>query len=161
MYEATKISGVIRTVEQIMLDNARRLTPQRRAVLAVLAARPGEHLTVEEICTAVRKLHAGTGLATVYRTLDLLEQMEVISYIKTESGQKRYELSPRWRHSMHHHLICLGCGAIIEVEGLELHDIYRQLAEKYGFTLTAQPVELWGYCSRCAGQVKGSAGSVS
>ncbi len=89
-----------------------RLTLPRQIILNVLTTTP-KHLSAEEIFLLVHKKYAGIGLATVYRTLDLLTDMNLISKFDFGDGRSRYELIGRSPKGYHHHLVCVGCGRIV------------------------------------------------
>ncbi|MBC7335672.1 MAG: transcriptional repressor [Clostridia bacterium] len=140
---------VVQRAEALLVRRAYRSTPQRRAIIAVLAAKKGEHLTAEEVFAAAKKTRPRIGLATVYRTLALLGKMGIVHHLRAEDGVSRYELSPAWRKARHHHLICLSCGSIREIEAAELDALYEKTALIHKFELVPQPLELWGYCQKC------------
>jgi Fur family ferric uptake transcriptional regulator len=94
-----------------------KLTPQRRAILNVIAENEGKHLSTEEIYDIVKVNCPEIGLATVYRTLQLLEKMGVVCRMNFDDGCNRYELVHHYEDHQHHHLVCLKCGSVEEVEG--------------------------------------------
>ena len=83
-----------------------KLTPQRLAILTAIEENKGKHLNTEEIYDLVKQRNPEMGLATVYRTLQLLEELEVVSSLNLEDGCIRYELYNDEGHHNHHHLIC-------------------------------------------------------
>ncbi|TDA68348.1 MAG: transcriptional repressor [Clostridia bacterium] len=101
---------VKRRVEEMLGNRDYRRTPQRQAILSVLAKGRGQHLTALEILKASREIHPEIGLATVYRNLEFLERAGVVARLHGDDGLRRYELSPTCRRGQHHHLVCLGCG---------------------------------------------------
>lgn len=126
-----------------------KLTPQRRAVLDVVIDNEGKHLSTEEIYDIVKKGCPEIGLATVYRTLQLLEKMGVICRMNFDDGCNRYELVHKDEDHQHHHLVCLKCGSVEEVEGDLLDDLERKIEDKYDFNITNHSVKFFGYCSKC------------
>jgi len=130
---------------------ALRFTPQRRAILEVLQARSGEHLSAEEIYELVKKGSPGIGLATVYRTLDLLVDTAIAHRLDFGDGRARYELARHEEHH-HHHLVCVECGTISEVNADLLQRIEEEVEAKNGFTVTDHHLKLYGYCRRCREQ---------
>lgn len=123
-----------------------RLTKQRQAVLEVIINNTGKHLSNGEIFEMVKQSHPDIGLATVYRTLPLLEKMNLLSKIYLDDGCTRYEsCSPKDR--AHHHLICITCGKVYEVQEELLGVKEKQiLADKY-FNTESYMIKLYGYCS--------------
>lgn len=101
--------------KQQLNERGCRLTGQRQAVMEVVLSNKGRHMSSEEIFEQVRQSYPGIGLATVYRTLPLLERMNLLSKIYLDDGCIRYELCDP-KEQVHHHLICMGCGAVYEVE---------------------------------------------
>lgn len=126
-----------------------KLTPQRRAVLDVVIDNEGKHLSTEEIYDIVKKGCPEIGLATVYRTLQLLEKMGVICRMNFDDGCNRYELVHKDEDHQHHHLVCLTCGSVEEVEGDLLDDLEKKIESKYDFNITNHSVKFFGYCSKC------------
>ena len=103
-----------------------KLTPQRRAIVDTIIQSEGKHLTAEEIYDEVKKICPEIGLATVYRTIQLFEQIGLVSKLQLNDGCSRYEIVHSDERHMHHHLICNICNAVIEVED----DLLEQLEEK-------------------------------
>ncbi len=126
-----------------------KLTPQRRATLEVLFNNQGQHLNTEEIYAIVKEKCPEIGLATVYRTLQLLDEMGLISKLNLDDGCSRYEFNNHDEDHQHHHLICQSCGAVIEVE-LDLLDQLEEAIEKeYRFRIKDHKVKFFGICSNC------------
>ena len=86
-----------------------KLTPQRRAIVDTIIEKEGEHLTTEEIYDEVKKNCPEIGLATVYRTIILLEELGVICKLDLNDGCSRYELVRKDEGHRHHHLVCNEC----------------------------------------------------
>lgn len=126
-----------------------KLTPQRRAVLDIIIENEGKHLTTEEIYDLVKKDCPEIGLATVYRTLQLLEEINLIFKLNLEDGKNRYELVHDEEDHHHHHLICIKCGRVIEVEGDLLEALENNIRQKYKFDITNHILKFFGYCESC------------
>ncbi|MRI83041.1 MAG: transcriptional repressor [Nitratiruptor sp.] len=116
---------------------------QREEILKVLFHAKG-HLTPEEIYARLRT--SGIGLATIYRTLALLEEEEMVRSISFDNEGRRYELN---RGGHHDHLICLGCGAIVEFYDEALEQLQEKIARQAGFTLITHQLNLYGLCATC------------
>lgn len=127
-----------------------KLTPQRRAVLDVIIDNEGKHLTTEEIYDIVKANCPEIGLATVYRTLQLLEKMGVVYKMNFDDGCNRYELIHNYENHQHHHLICVNCGNVEEVEDDLLGTLEENIEKKYKFKITNHSVKFFGYCSKCS-----------
>lgn len=126
-----------------------KLTPQRRAIVDIIITNEGKHLTAEEIYELVKIECPEIGLATVYRTVQLLEEMGVISKLDLNDGCSRYEFVHQNENHQHHHLICTKCGKVIEVEGDLLEELEHTIEEKYKFTVRNHSVKFYGICDEC------------
>ncbi len=127
-----------------------KLTPQRRAILDIIVASEGNHLTAEEIYDLVKVDCPEIGLATVYRTIMLLEEMGVVSRLDLGDNISRYELVHEEENHQHHHLICTKCSKVIEVEGDLLESLEQNIEEKYKFLIQNHSVKFFGICNECA-----------
>ncbi|HWP98466.1 MAG TPA: Fur family transcriptional regulator [Syntrophomonadaceae bacterium] len=126
-----------------------RLTNQREAVLEVMLGNRGRHLSAEEVLQEARSKHPLIGIATVYRTLDKLASMDILT--KIMFGDKfRYEICDKNRHQ-HHHIICVSCGAITEVEEDLLNRLEANLEQK-GFQIVDHDLKFYAYCPVCMKQ---------
>lgn len=127
-----------------------KLTPQRKAVLDILSRHRGEHLSIEEIFSLVSGTYSGIGLATIYRTLPILEKMDLVKNISLEDGFIRYEFNDAGMNHSHHHLICTGCGSVTEVREDMLENLERQIYENSKFVIKNHSVKFYGLCEKCA-----------
>lgn len=125
-----------------------KITPQRRAIIEVLIQNEKSHLSSEEIYDKVRVNCPEIGLATVYRTMQLLDEINGISKLNLDDGCIRYEINIEGEDA-HHHLICNDCGAIIEVREDLLDAIESQVEEKYGFVVQNHDLKFYGKCQVC------------
>jgi len=132
---------------QILNRNQYKLTPQRKAVLHVLEQTRGRHMTAEDIYNEVKKTNPGIGIATIYRTLELLARLEIVHKNSFDEGKYRYEFSENDGH-FHHHFLCSSCGVIIEVEEDYLNILEGEL-ERRGFHITDHNLQLYGLCPDC------------
>jgi len=132
-----------------------RITMPRQAILDVLHRTHG-HLSAEDIYIEVRQDYPGIGLTTVYRTLEILVRMGIVFKFDFGDRRSRYELSEGpegFRH--HHHLVCTGCGRIIDYtdyldsEKELINRTESGLSEKYGFTINNHLIRFYGLCDRC------------
>jgi len=132
-----------------------RLTIPRGAILDVLS-QTSEHLSAEDIYRIVHKTYPGVGLTTVYRTLELLVQMGLVSKFDFGDGRGRFELTqgPKGeRH--HHHLVCRACGRVIDYtdfideEKELLGRTEKGLSEKFNFKITNHLIQFYGLCDNC------------
>lgn len=126
-----------------------KLTPQRRAIVDIIVDSKQKHLTAEEIYEQVKTNCPEIGLATVYRTILLLEEMGVIYKLDLNDGCSRYELANEDEHHRHHHLVCSSCGSVSEVEDDLLEELESEVETKYGFTIEDHSVKFFGMCKKC------------
>ena|SRR5665647_261661 len=124
-----------------------KLTQQRKAVLEVMQDKRGEHFTAEEVLHEARKKVPHLGIATVYRTLERLATIEVLYKTTFDEGKYRYELSDQAEHQ-HHHIICIACNRIFEVEEGLLDSLENHL-EKEGFEIVNHQLKIYAYCPDC------------
>ncbi|MFT8313529.1 MAG: Fur family transcriptional regulator [Clostridium sp.] len=139
----------IEKLKNNLKEKGYKLTPQRRAVLDTIIQSEGQHLTAEEIYELVKVDCPEIGLATVYRTVLLLEELGVICKLDLNDGCSRYELVHENENHQHHHLICTNCGKVIEVEGDLLESLEHTIEEKYVFKIKNHSVKFYGLCSDC------------
>ena len=137
------------TLKGRLKEKGSKLTPQRRATLNVIIENKGEHLNTEEIYELVRKDCPEIGLATVYRTLQLLEEMDIISRINLDDGCSRYEIKTDDEDHQHHHLICQECSKIIEVKIDLLDHLEKEIEKEYDFDIKDHKLKLFGLCTDC------------
>ena len=120
-------------------------TAQRDDIARVFF-RLGHHISAEELYAEVKKVNPHVGYATIYRTLKLLKECEMVSERHFDDGQARYETVGQ-RH--HDHFICERCGKIIEFENERIEKLQELVARDLGVSLTRHKMELYGYCSNC------------
>ena len=123
-----------------------KLTPQRRAVLDVIARSQG-HLTPAALYERVHQRYAGIGLVTVYRTLSLLDQLGLICQVHAGDNCRSYLLRRPSEH--HHHLICSSCGMVVDFADCDLAPMTERISRKTGFEIDSHLVELVGRCQEC------------
>jgi Fur family transcriptional regulator, ferric uptake regulator len=121
-----------------------RMTPARRAVMDAVGAYDGS-FTVVEIFDVARAAHPALGLATTYRTIELLRRSGAVRPL-TGAGRAAY-VSCRPDH--HHHLVCVSCGGVEETE-LCAAPSDAELRRRHGFRAQAHELDIYGVCRRCA-----------
>ena len=124
-----------------------RLTPQRQLVLEAVAALG--HATPEEIVTAVRRTASGVNISTVYRTLELLENLGLVTHTHLGHGAPTYHAAT---DDDHVHLVCRRCGTIAETSPDLVAGVVEQLASTEGFRADVGHFAIFGLCRDCAGQ---------
>lgn len=141
--------ALLSRVKERMKKRSMRLTPQRVAILGVLDRDRAGHLGADEIHARLRRAHPEIGLATVYRTLDMLERIGVLHRTDFGEGRSQFELNPNDEGHYHHHLICLECGRIIEFQDDLLDQLEAEIARKSGFAVVDHTLRVYGYCRSC------------
>jgi Fur family ferric uptake transcriptional regulator len=106
-----------------------------------------EHLSVEEIRTQLAQDGAAVGLATIYRTLELLEQSGLVRAHDFGQGYRRFEPSPS--QGSHYHLVCTRCGQVVEFQHERLERMLPIIADEHGFQPERHRLELYGTCQAC------------
>lgn len=126
-----------------------KLTPQRRSIVDTIIDNEGQHLTAEEIYDKVKKSCPEIGLATVYRTILLLEELGVISRLDLNDGCSRYEIIHSDETHRHHHLICNTCHKVSEVQDDLLEELEVGIEKQYKFKILDHSVKFYGICDEC------------
>lgn len=143
-------------VAAILKEKGLKVTVQRVLVLQTLSRHPDQHLTAEEIYELVKAEYQEIGLATVYRTIQLLSELNIIDRIHFDDGFARYEIGTRNQKKAkhhHHHLLCLQCGRVISFEEDLLEGLEEKIRESTGFVVSDHEVKLYGCCKECGGNL--------
>jgi Fur family transcriptional regulator, ferric uptake regulator len=123
-----------------------RVTPQRQLVLeAVTALRHG---TPEEICAEVQRTARGVNISTIYRTLELLEQLDLVKHTHLGHKPPTYHLAAEAEHV---HLVCRGCGEVYDVHPSVANGLVETLERDHGFETDVQHLTVYGRCRDCRG----------
>jgi len=152
--EVILLGKVSDSFKEQLREKGYKLTVQRQAVLDVISEHEGEHMSSEEIYENVKKNYPDIGLATVYRTLILLNQLGLIYKIDFDDGRSRYELNRENEDHRHHHLICTECGSVKEVEEDLLEALENQIFDNKGFIVKNHKVQFYGICKKCGENMK-------
>ena len=134
------------TIEQKCLSKGVKLTEQRKIIVKVLseskqAYGESDHPDVDELYSRVSKIDSKISIATVYRTVKVLEEAGILAKHDFKGGKARYEAMIE---SHHDHLIDVKTGEIIEFVDEEIESLQKKVAEKYGYTLVDHKLELYG-----------------
>ena len=127
------------TLEQRCAEAGLKMTGQRRVILKVLGTSE-DHPSVDVVYERAKKIDPSISIATVYRTLSLLDEMNLVIRHEFQEGHSRYELN--WDH--HHHLIDLETGKVIEFQNEELEKLKETIAKSLGYELVDHRLELYG-----------------
>ncbi|MCI0746222.1 MAG: transcriptional repressor [Verrucomicrobia subdivision 3 bacterium] len=125
---------------------SRKVTIPRQAVLKVLRVRR-RPLTVKEIYEALSP--SPCDLATIYRSINLLERMGMVKRFDLGEGAARFELLAEGDDGHHHHLICTRCSDIVEIEECFPEELQAKIAQRNGYSKVTHRLEFFGVCPRC------------
>ena len=132
-----------------MLDKLRdhdfRITPQRLAILRIIAESKG-HPSAEEIYQEVKSEFPTTSLATIYKTISLLKELNEVLELGFPDGSNRYDGSKPFPHP---HVICTKCRKIMDPEIAGLEKISEEMAIKTGFKISSHRMDFFGLCPEC------------
>jgi Fur family ferric uptake transcriptional regulator len=142
-----KKENIINELKSIIKQKGMKYTEQRAIILQILV-NLDDHLNAEDIHSIIQEEYPdqNIGIATIYRTLNFLEEVNLISSISFGSDGKKYEGNLKDHHD---HLICTSCGKIVEFldEGIEKKQ--EIIASKNGFTITDHSMQIYGLCEDC------------
>ena len=127
------IEEQLKEFRKLLKERGLKTTSQRMAILRVLLSQPECHLTAEEIYDLVKKDWPDIGLATVYRNIQLLSEMNLIDKLNLDDGYVRYEIGePNQKsHHHHHHMICVSCGKFLHFRKICLIISNRRLSRRW------------------------------
>ena len=131
-----------------------RLTLPREAILNILS-RTDKHPSVDEVFAVVSRSYPGIGIATVYRTLDLLSRTGLVVKFEFGDGKSRYELSDS-KKGHHHHLVCTKCGKIVDYSDFIDKEVEffitleKALSKKHNFKIGSHQIHFFGLCEKCS-----------
>ncbi len=151
-----KLSEIRRQLQ----EDGYKLTPQREATVQILLENT-EHLSAEEIYMLVKDKAPDIGLATVYRTLELLSELRIVHKLNFGDGVARYEITDDNEEHHHHHLVCLECGRLEEFEDDLLGEIEQKIEKTKEFQIIDHRLSFFGYCKECKDKPKSIKAKVS
>jgi Fur family transcriptional regulator, ferric uptake regulator len=136
------------SLRRTLHERGMRMTPQRQLVLD--AVQELQHATPERICEHVQRVAPAVNITTVYRTLDLLEGLDLVRHTHLGHGAPSYSTQAH----EHVHLVCHRCGDVNEVPADELTDLTERLRQRFEFELDASHLALSGRCRHCPQQAE-------
>lgn len=139
-------------IEQLCIDKGLKMTDQRRVIARVLSDSV-DHPDAEMVYQRASAIDPKISIATVYRTVRLFEEANIVERHDFGDGRARYEEAGDRKH--HHHLINLRSGEVVEFESPELEQLKRRIAEELGFDLVGERLELYGVPKERAKSNKG------
>lgn len=139
----------IERIKKQLHSSSYKLTPQREATVQVLLENEEDHLSAEDVYLLVKEKSPEIGLATVYRTLELLTELKIVDKINFGDGVSRYDLRQEGAAHFHHHLVCIECGAVDEIQEDLLEDVEAVVEAKWHFKIKDHRLTFHGICYRC------------
>ncbi len=145
--ENIEYDHLLEEFKAVLKKNVLKFTKQREIILQTLYNFPG-HFLPEEFYLLIKENNpkSNIGIATIYRTLNLLEDSGIVTTVSFGKNGKKYELANKPHHD---HLICKNCGLILEFEDKSIEKKQNEIAEKNGFVLTNHIMQLYGICPSC------------
>lgn len=122
-----------------------RLTPQRLMIVSAIE-NSRDHISAEEIYSQVVGKYPNVNISTIYRTLELLEQLGLVTETDLGGGRVRYHPADKGHH---HHLICQECGAVIDLDESALSPLKDTLLRDYNFIADLRHLGIFGRCVKC------------
>lgn len=145
--ENVEYDSLLVKFKELLKLNSLKFTKQREIILKTLY-NYDEHFTPESLYLLIKENQPklNVGIATIYRTLNLLEESQMVTSISFGSAGKKYELANKPHHD---HLICKSCGEIVEFEDNNIEKRQQDIAKANGFKLTSHLMQLYGICKKC------------
>ncbi len=146
--ENLEYSALLATFKDLLKENTLKFTHQREVVLKTLYERD-EHFTPESLYVLLKQSYPdlNIGIATVYRTLNLLEEAGLVTSISFGVAGKKFELANKPHHD---HMICKSCGLIIEFQNDKIEQLQLDIAKTCHFEITSHLMQLRGLCENCS-----------
>lgn len=145
-------TNLLSDFKQLLKANGLKFTIQREVILEMLY-NSDEHLTPEALHHLIQEKHPelNTGIATVYRTLSLLEDSDMVTSLSFGAQGKKYELGAKDHHD---HLICTECGTITEFVDDAIEIRQQEIAKALGFKMKEHSMQIYGICKQCQDKPK-------
>ncbi|MEN4052436.1 MULTISPECIES: Fur family transcriptional regulator [Sulfurimonas] len=146
-YRTIEYKQLLEDFKTLLKKNNLKFTIQREVILETLY-NSNEHLTPEALHHLIQERHPNlkTGIATVYRTLSLLEDSNVVTSLSFGAQGKKYELGAKEHHD---HLICTECGEITEFVDEQIEKRQHAITDELGFKMLDHSMQIYGICKKC------------
>lgn len=147
-FENLEYSSLLASFKELLKNNSLKFTKQREVILKTLYEK-NEHFTPEDLYIFLKSTYPelNIGIATVYRTLNLLEESHMVTSISFGVAGKKFELANKPHHD---HMICKSCGLIIEFQNDKIEQLQLEIAKANRFVITSHLMQLRGLCEECA-----------
>jgi Fur family ferric uptake transcriptional regulator len=143
--EKLKHSGQFKDVAAQLAEAGYRMTPQRMMILEAIE-KSDRHISAEEIHAQVVAKYPNVNISTVYRTLELLKKLKMVTETDLGGGRFRYHPADKGHH---HHLVCQECGKTIDLEESELNPLKESLLHGHNFIADLHHLAIMGRCVKC------------
>jgi Fur family ferric uptake transcriptional regulator len=130
---------------EILRERGHRLTPQRIMVLQAIED-SDDHISAEEIYAQAHARYPYMNISTVYRTLELLKELGLVSETDLGGGRLRYHPAGK---AQHHHLVCQKCGKVQDIDFSVFQRLHHELMASYGFNADLKHTAIFGICKDC------------
>ena len=137
---------LLHAMVEVLHDAGFRVTAQRKIILEAVAYQVGWHVHPKDIYSYVQERDKSIGLATVYRTLKMLEDMDLLNKIYMMGMQDDHTVG---ENKHHYHIICLKCGSIVDIEDNPFDEVRSFVKQEYGFEATQVKMSIYGLCEDC------------
>jgi len=135
----------VKDIVKKLSEQGYRLTPQRMLVLSAIA-NSDDHISAEEIYAQVVAKYPYVNISTIYRNLELLKRLGLVTETDLGGGRVRYHPADKGHH---HHLVCEECGKIIDLDESLLSSLKSQLLREYKFSADLRHLAIFGHCADC------------
>ena len=139
----------IERIKKQLHSSSYKLTPQREATVRVLLEHEEDHLSAEDVYLLVKEKSPEIGLATVYRTLELFTELKIVDKINFGDGVSRYDFRQEGATHFHHHLVCIECGAVNEIQQDLLDEVEEIVERDWKFKIKDHRLTFHGTCHSC------------
>ena len=139
------MAQALNNYRQMIRQRGYRVTPQRQIILDALSELTG-HRTPDEVYSRVQRKTTAINRATVYRTLDFLLRMGLVTVAQLQDNQTVYEVV---NDELHHHLVCQKCEHIIQLDYAEVQPLFDRIKQEQGFQVRTNHLVLFGVCQDC------------
>jgi Fe2+ or Zn2+ uptake regulation protein len=129
------------------LDEAGYYVTEPRRVVAEMVAERGDHFTALDLVGEAKRRRLGVGRATVFRALELFEELGMVERLDLPNGEHAYVVC---ESAHHHHVVCQRCGRATEIEDCGMEGVAREILARTGYVVDSHRVELFGLCPECA-----------
>ena len=146
--ENLEYNALLSSFKELLKNNSLKFTRHREVVLKTLYEK-NDHFTPEDLYIYLKSTYPelNIGIATVYRTLNLLEESHMVTSISFGVAGKKFELANKPHHD---HMICKSCGLIIEFQNDKIEELQNEIAHANKFKITSHLMQLRGLCEKCS-----------